>query len=583
MLLRSTLFRSRLSKGAHVATGSTAAPHLGCCFEAHRRCFSGNSPAQQQRKQKSRAAHPRPAARRSDTFEQLNELQRLREAIATIDTAQVLKNYSHLRGKTPFGPQDALDIARCLHNDVRQSTRTVSDDSLQQISTLLQMLTVDIKGGYLPPSPPAISTLLGIYRHFGLNDQAADFWSWLIRQGNEFLDQSVYAQAVDLKVDEGRPLFDIEAIFQDYLKRFPGNYLEYHLSPNAVPSQPSASLASEVPVQLLSSVTRARLQRNRTKDAYLMLDTMLRLVPEKQLNMGNFAEIVRERPLLEAFTTFHLACRYPKYTRNDLLNDVLDKMRPVGQWEPHLCLIIARATIRLLYVVLASSHSLSSGNTAKALLNVFRLVHLPGFITSPRSTKDEIADLLFVAVKTILAVLNKHGVKQNISAINHLLNAFGKQACHADATAFVLRMQAEGHVAGERTGVTSAILLQTAGNMGDRAMLRQAWSQLCEQKADALTPGDWILFAEAALKCEYLRLFDAEANRMGMDDRKTEILSHANSKMDRAAVATALAEPQSGHEMLEAAKFIHDDAISLKGLLEDGLSRILCCDERILL
>ncbi|KAF2227666.1 hypothetical protein BDZ85DRAFT_6064 [Elsinoe ampelina] len=543
MLSRSTLFRSRHFKDVHVAICSTTAPHLGHCFEAQRRCFSIGTPAAQERKQKSRVAHPRPATRRSDTFDQVNDLQRLREAIAAGDTAQVLRNYSHLRGKTPFGPQDALDIARCLHNDVRQSTRTASDDSLQQISTLLHMLTVDIKGGYLPPCPPAISTLLGTYRHFGLNDQAADFWSWLIRQGNEFLDQSVYAQAVDLKVDEGRPLSDLEAIFQDYLKRFPGNYLEYHLSPNAAPSHSSASLTSEVPLQLLSSIIKARLQRNRVQDAYLMLDTILRSVPDKQLNMGSFADLIKQRPLLEAFTTFHLASRYPKYTRNDLLNDVLDKMRLVGQWEPHLCLITARATIRLLYVVLASSHSLSSSNAAKALLIVLRLVHLPSFVTSTRSIKEETTDLLFAAVKSILAVLDEHGVKQNISAINHMLTAFGKQACHADATAFVLRLHAEGNVSGEKTGVTSAILLQTAGNMGDRAMLRQAWSQLCQQKDDVLAPGDWTLFAEAALKCEYLRLFSAEADRLGMNDSKADILSHANF----------------------------------------GLRRIFCCDERLLL
>ncbi|KAF4554540.1 Hypothetical protein D9617_4g002950 [Elsinoe fawcettii] len=453
-------------------------------------------------------------------------------------------------------------MARCLEASIRAPVSSNESESVN----FLQLLVLDVQRGKLPPSPSANSIFLGLHLLLDLPDQAMSFWSWLARQGSEYLDQTVYARAVQLAVAQRRSMAEIEAIYEDYLRRFPGTYLEYHLSSNAVLGDADTIIAAEVPAQLLRSLIKAQLVHGQTSKAYLTLDTLLRLLPETA-RMGYFEDLIRDRPLSEAFILIHTASQYAQSSRNDLLNDVLDKMRPIGQYETHLSLIMARATIRLLYVFLAASHSPSSQNFSRAILNILRLTQLPAFAALVSDVKRQVADLLFVTIKQLLALCDHYGIQQTTSAMNHMLTAFGKNASHEIAVEYILQLKTDHNIAIHKSGSTATILLQTAGNIHDRAMLRQAWAELCQQRDDSLTLGDWTLFAEAAMKCEYLRLFNAEAERLGMADRKSEILVHATARMDKAATVAAYGDAQSSASIMEATKVIHDDVACLGAIL----------------
>lgn len=485
-------------------------------------------------------------------------LQSLRDSIETNDISAVIQNYGRLRTRIPFGPRDAQDIAKCLEHVIMTTGAHRNPAHATHFIMFMRSLVLDVQNGHLPASPAANASLLSLFKEFKLLEEGWALWLWLRKQGLEHLDEAVYAEAIELAAEMQRPAQETETMFKDFLERFPGMFLEYHLSYNAVLTNPRQTFpVNQVPRRLLKAMAKARLLSGNTRHAYLTLDSSLRLIPAA-LDLRDFEDFIIHRPLPESFRLFHVACRYTKLSRQDLCNTILDKIRPFVQKDTHLYSVAARASIRLMYVYLASLQAPSQRNFANLLYTILRIFSLPEFNSLPAADKDAISDILFPPIKDLVEVFEKYGSVQSTMAVNYLLGAFGQRTHNRAGIEYTLQLRSKHEIPSGSSGSTSSVLIQAAGNIGDRDLMEVAWQQLREEQGGARNDGEWITLAESATKCDAVDFLETELERFGLSGRKEKFLSKARHKIDRNTISET-DSPESSARLREIAQLIRDD------------------------
>ncbi|PNS14379.1 Pentatricopeptide repeat-containing protein 2, mitochondrial [Sphaceloma murrayae] len=318
-------------------------------------------------------------------------------------------------------------------------------------------------------------------------------------------------------------------MYRDYLKLFPGNFLEYHLSPNAVISSPTLVYPVEgVPRQLLKSMTRARMHAKQSRLAYLTLDTALRLLPAS-LSMGHFEDLIDHRPLTESFRLFQLGSRNIHSTRQDMVTAMFSNFRLLPLRNLDVYTIAVRACIRMIYVSLSYGHTPSSRNFADLTYMLLRLLHHDQITQQAR---QEIAATLWASIDSLIDLFDSHGAATSTICINYMLSAFGSQAGYKPAVLAILKLKADQQIANEKAGTTSATLLQTARTMQDQGLLRAAWAQyLNDFDERGSHDGVWLAFAEAACACDDVEFFETESKRLGRKEEGEDYLQKARSRI----------------------------------------------------
>jgi hypothetical protein len=191
------------------------------------------------------------------------------------------------------------------------------------------LLTSVYKQRQLAPHPVASVHLLSIYKEVKQFDKGYELWSWLEKQNEDYLDARVYGAALELFAYGGKmSLQELENLYQHGLEEFSGTFSSYHMSPNSIlPDRSQYITLDGIRITLLQGIITARLLHGDWRNAYMALDTALRLHPTN-LPPRIFEIFCYERPLAESYKVFHVACRSlvvlkPKLVSN-LLNRILD-------------------------------------------------------------------------------------------------------------------------------------------------------------------------------------------------------------------------------------------------------------------
>lgn len=224
-------------------------------------------------------------------------------------------------------PEDSCKLVQLLHFRLR--TLPEKARHAHPLVEFTDALTTAYKRGELAPHPIASVHLLSIYKEVKQFDKGHELWSWLTKQSDDYLDARVYGAALELLAYSGKmSLQELEDLYQHALEEHSGTFASYHMSPNAVlPDRSQYITLDGMPMTLLQGIITARLLYGDWLNAYMALDTALRLYPTG-LPPRIFEVFCYERPLAESYKVFHMACRslvvfQPKLVTS-LLNKILD-------------------------------------------------------------------------------------------------------------------------------------------------------------------------------------------------------------------------------------------------------------------
>lgn len=395
-----------------------------------------------------------------------------------------------------------------MHHHFRRSR---SEIDIARFYPFLELITKDIRSGLLPPHPYAHVHLIGIYKELKKYDAGYEFWKWLSTQDNTYVNQAVYGAAIELLAYQGQTSLEtLEELYAQGLQRFPGTYAAYHLSPEAiVPDRSQPTMISGLPMVLLQGILTARILKRDWKGSYLALDTALRLYPA-QLPPRFFELFIKERPILEGYTVFLLACRAGVRMQPNMLGSVLGHLtRAMDN-----CDSMEARTVLLGGMVTAIYASKGSGGLLtehhfRSLICAFG--HLFPSKQAPKGEEGagpDIRKAVALAAERISTDLSRTGMASNESIANALMFV----ACKTEYPDLLLSAihKLQMFPSKNLDDITRRNVLISVGHFKRKDLVEHYWNELvssAEEAGHQLSLKDWLSFARAAKRAGHEEYF----------------------------------------------------------------------------
>jgi hypothetical protein len=495
-----------------------------------------------------RASYARPAAKQSKKPKKLQPfykakdskgraadehdplLRQLRSACQGIDVKTLLDLYPTLVATRVLNSQDTRRICQAIHARVRNMA--LSNLTMADILVFVQRLASDIQTGVLPPHPYAHVHLLGIYKECEQYQEGYAFWQWLVDQDETFVSQAVYGAAIELMAYGGiLPLAELELIYTDGLKRFPGTFAEYHLSPNAiVPDRSQPTVISDIPVLLLQGILTARILARDWCNAYLALDTVLRLFPT-QVPTRYFELFMSERPLAEAYTVFLVACRAGVIFKPSHLTGLIKKLR-MGLTNASLYerVMGLRAVANLIYAYLEAGGTFQPMHSG-AFIRAFEILFPNGGKEDYSGEDAKIRNVIVSAAHEFMSTFLQAGLPPQVEVFTALIHLAGKyrvpsllQAALNDIKIAQLELDE----------VHRRIILEAAGRLGDKELIGEYWTRIAthaETEGKHPDHSDWMTLVRACNRGAHTDYFEEQVLKYDhtlSDALKSRLTYHAD-------------------------------------------------------
>lgn len=420
------------------------------------------------------------------------------ELYPTLLAAKVLNSY------------DTRRITQVLHVRIRNEH---SPSKRDELFPFVQQLVSHLRQGTVEPHPFAFVHLFGIYKDAKRFDEGYALWEWLVQQDERYVSQAVYGAAIELMAyGRLKPLPLLEDLYNDGLKRFPGTFAEYHLSPDAiVPDRTQLTTISGIPTLLLQGILTARILARDWKRAYLALDTALRIYPT-QTPPRYFELFMTERPISEGYTAFMLACRAGVAMRPTHVTALITKLRAAMGASQSIAdrVMLLRAIANAMYGYLEAGETLE-GIHVGSFLRAFELL-LPEPIGGEDYVGEaaEMRDILAVTAHEIMSNLIQAGMPPELRSLQALISISGKLRLPSLLSATLQDIEAAGFELGpieRRTIITSAGLLK------DKKLLEQYWLLVvsdAEANSAQIPFEDWITFTKACRRADHSDYFRSQ-------------------------------------------------------------------------
>lgn len=415
-------------------------------------------------------------------------------------------------------PHDSQEIARLLHNEFRNLA------TLQKSAKHIRQHVEDFQKLYesrqLPPHPKASLHLISYYKESKHFDQGIEFWSWIIQQDDNYLDLGTYGAAIELLATYGKSLSYCEEVYQHALKRFPSNFNEYHLSSGAIVSQrEKPTIIPGTSMTLLQGITKARLVHGDWRNAYLALDTAMRLHPT-QLPTHFVDLFLEERPFHEAFQVYCMICQSGSPLRFQSLTFVLNILRSAQQTE-----IKESHSPRHAIAMVTALHSyLASGNKVNTIhMNSFLqgilhmiLINAPTYVM-PTPARDE---TVIETISQVMAMFAMVGVLPEQSTFNTIFT-MARMARRAELVGFAMqKLNVSGITPSDGVWRT---YLSVAGEVGNAVQVKSIWIAYVKSKTasgGSLGLLDWRTLAKASGRANVVDFLNDQLQQHSMASDK---------------------------------------------------------------
>jgi hypothetical protein len=423
----------------------------------------------------------------------LRHVELLRDALNANNIPQIASAYNVLRNKIPLGDKDVADMAKSLHTSLRLLPSLVRETRIPaEFTTLADLLVLDIQARVLPPSYDAHLHLLSFYKESAEFEKGTAFWSYLVKQGDDYVNANLYGVALELLAFQGRPAEDTEELYEKALARFPGVFLEYHLAHNAViADRRQPTVISGIPKALLQGILTARILRGDAKNAYLTLDTTARLFPTR-IPTRFVTLFVQERPLDEAYKVFMLACQAGAAPGHDALKILMTRLRKVAATQPLENAAILRAMIMLCYTHTASGAPLHNKSLNELVIAITGLLKDHAYTKMSSDQLRPITNAISNLLSDLFGIWASQNSPPGIASFNSMIANLAGRGKRKDVVDHAL--EAMDHYSLKPNTVTFRSILAAAGEMGDSEGIRSAWTDLVAnriEKGAALELIDW--------------------------------------------------------------------------------------------
>ncbi|KAF2487089.1 hypothetical protein BDY17DRAFT_288313 [Neohortaea acidophila] len=406
---------------------------------------------------------------------------------------RVIEVYNSMEKKIHLRPNDVRIITQLLHHSLRKAKR-FRDEKQRRAQTegllvFAESIVQDIMKGDVVPQFSAHVHLLGFFKESGVRDAGVRFWQWLEAQEEGFVNLDVYGAAIELLAVNGSPLEELEDLYEQALERFPGAFLAYHLSPNAaLPDREEATTLKGVPMPLLQGIMTARLLRGDARNAYMTFDTALRLYPD-QVTPRFFELFLEERPFLEAYTVFAMACRggttmTPTQLRNMLaaLQFKSDGISPARHG------MAVRTMLSLVRMRVGAGGLIDSKVLSRLLIGMTQFLRLRGVAGIDPTIKQQIVDEVMGVIRSAIGIFARHGAKPDIGVFHSMITNLGGHGNDKRLIGVSLSdMQSLNHKFDE---VTWRSIIWAAGALRDGELVEEGWRGLVQLKAETGQPLD---------------------------------------------------------------------------------------------
>ena len=424
--------------------------------------------------------------------------------LADSDLRAVLDAYPFLRQAKLLQPQDTAEIARLIHYVYRSRNPSFSPE---YIAEEIKPFIKDLKQARIPPHPTASLHIISYYKDSKQYDAGMDYWSWVIKQENNYIDLRVYGAAIELLASYGASLEQCQELYIHGLKRFPQDFNEYHMSPGAIlPQLDQPVKVRQSSMVLLQGMIKACLMHGDWRNAYLFLDTAMRLHPA-QVPIYFLRVFAFERPLPEAFQVFCMYCRSGnQVTPSDITQMLahLSATLKVGKGD-NFSLDIALALLDVVHYAAASGAHLTGLQLNILLTGSLRL--LP--VSRETEKKQKNAEGSEMAVKILsraLAIFDALNVAPNIQTYNAIFAMAGRLKAEVLFAEALQRLTMSELLPNE---VTVRCMLTAAGQLEDTTRLKFVWNTYVVNPEIAPTPETWLALAEACKDTEMVEfLYD---------------------------------------------------------------------------
>lgn len=398
----------------------------------------------------------------------------------------------------------------------------------------VHQITDDYKHGRLAAHRLASVHLLSTYKESQQYAKGIEFWKWLSKQDEEYLDARAYGAAIELFAYSGEAnLQQLEELYEHALEIYAGTFAAYHLSPNAVLPDRTQPIAIEgMPMTLLQGIMTGRLLLGDWENAYMALDTALRLHPS-DLPARFFEIFCYERPLEETYKLFHIACRsltvlHPKLLTT-LLNRILDHNPSNSLTANRLQknLTVLDQVLDTVEAYVGAGGKLTKEHVS---LMVKALANLVIFVPTEHTVDSEIIELYKEHNATIAKLaegLVERLVPQLDSSVSSAYHGLITLAGKARNPDLILRAFSRIEELGDSHEVVSHRSLITAlGLCGSFEAVRIAWEPIA-MRDETPSWSDWIVLAKAAGNLKDPRAIDfvqAELVRFAVEPRMAATL-----------------------------------------------------------
>ncbi|KAI9767477.1 MAG: hypothetical protein M1840_005706 [Geoglossum simile] len=452
-----------------------------------------------------RAPVPKPRTSRDESREPLAEtLLDFRTDVADGNLSNAIELYPLLAQNSVLGPGDTLELARLLHNRYRRlkSLDTPQTEAKEQLLGYVKRLIADLVRRKIRPHPLASLHILSYCKESQEFDVGVEFWEWILPQDGAFLDARTYGAGIELLAYYGKPLHYLESLYTQALKRYPGAFSEYHLSPQAIVQDPSRpSIAPGSRLLLLQGILTARLVHGDWRNAYLALDTALRLYPD-QVPLRFFELFIYERPLNEAYEVFHVACRSGCPPTERAFTTLLSRL---AAYQLGCQTVLQRIDVLECMLTGLQAHHGAGGRVVvwhlnkitQAILQILPSASLPLRVAA----YEPLFKMMDSTAKLLINILSELGVSANTATFNAFISEGGKLK-RPDMVASALQRLYEAGL--EPNVLTRRCLLLAAGRIRDAAGVEGAWHSIVESAVQSdskvVSGPEWTTLVKAGIR-----------------------------------------------------------------------------------
>ncbi|KAL1629556.1 hypothetical protein SLS54_001305 [Diplodia seriata] len=415
-----------------------------------------------------------------------------------------------------------LHLAKLIHTYFRRLPKKSKPQAKPVLLEFTDRVIEDLRTGAIPPHTVASLHLLSFLKEAEQFDRGLDFWAWLKRKGNDFVDAGVYGAAIELLTAHGKvKLVELEALYAEALHRFPGNFAVYHLSPEAmVPDRGQPVIIKGLPTSLLQGISFARVTWGDWRNAYLGFDTALRLFPT-QVPERFFEMFIHNRPLAESYTVFMMACRSGIVLSPGLLTVALDKLVQ-SQVRATIKdrLLAVRGMLDAIYAYAGVGGSVK-GHHLSALVKGFEGL-IPGD-SRQENVREKFNRLVGNTAAEVVLTISQAGIPLYISTAASLVGLAGK----ARLPELLGRTIKDISDAGlDQDEVMRRSLVLAAGQIKHIELLELSWKSLveaAEASGTQLGIRDWQALARASINAGHVGFLQEQASSLShamTDDTK---------------------------------------------------------------